>query len=72
MDCLLNLSVLLLGLSKLLGELLEGGEGLLQLVVDVLLPRRDLLQGFRNSWKLVGFIAVGYIGSPFINSKQPT
>ena len=46
-----NLSVLLLSLSKLLGELLEGGEGLLQLVVDVLLSRRDLLQRLRNSWK---------------------
>ena len=50
-----NLSILLLSLSKLLGELLEGGEGLLQLVVDVLLPRRDLLQRLRNSWKSVGF-----------------
>ena len=48
-----NLSVLLLSLRKLVGEVLEGGEGLLQLVVDVLLPRRDLLQRLRNSWKSV-------------------
>ena len=39
------LPVLLLGLGQQVGELLVGGEGLLQLSVDVLLPARDLLQG---------------------------